>query len=77
MKKYEYEITMHSAETFKQVTWYCSKDGACNLEEVPVDQVRHVTGLLNERGARGWSLIQVIFNQDGFLAFWKRRLNAE
>lgn len=76
MKKFEYEITPHSAAEFRHVAFFCSQEGACNLEEVPDDQLRRLTERLNERGASGWELVQVSFGKHGLLAFWKREVKG-
>lgn len=76
MKKFEYQISAHPAETFKQVAYFCSEDGKCNLEEIPGDQIQRLSEILNQRGLEGWDLVQVSFGQGGLLAFWKRELAA-
>ena len=72
MKKYEYDITLHPAAEVREVAFYCSEDGKCNLEEVAGDQLRNLKGILNERGAQGWELTQLSFGRDGLMAFWKK-----
>jgi hypothetical protein len=72
MGQYEYEITVYSAEDFKEVVYFCSPDGQCNLERLPADQLRKLESALTERGLNGWELVQVSFGKDGILAFWKR-----
>lgn len=74
MVRFEYEITMHSADAFKRVVYYCSGEGACELEEVPADEAQVLRGILNERGQDGWELVQLIFGKDGLMACWKRPL---
>jgi hypothetical protein len=72
MKQFEYEITKHPAEEFNRVVYFCSAQGQCNYEALPSEQMTKLGELLNERGARGWELIQVSFGSDGVVAFWKR-----
>ena len=74
MKRFEYEITQHSAETFDKVVYFCSESGECSLDQVSNDQVRTLTKILNNRGREGWELIQVSFGKDGLMAYWKRRV---
>ncbi len=74
MDRFEYSITRHSAESFRDVAYFCSEDGTCVLEDVPVDQVAVLEDILNERGRSGWELVQVAIGKDGLLAFWKRRV---
>jgi len=74
MKQFEYEITQHPADTFKQVVYFCTEAGECTLDEVPRDQTEVLTGVLNERGRQGWALVQVTFGKEGAMAFWKRKI---
>ena len=76
MKRFEYEITAHPAVEFRQVAFFCSEEGACNLEEVPADQMKVLAELMNQRGLAGWELVQIAFSQGGLLAFWKRELSG-
>lgn len=72
MPSFEYQITRHSAEAFKELTFYCSESGECSLGEVPEDQTAVLQNILNENGIAGWELVQVSFGRDGLLCFWKR-----
>jgi hypothetical protein len=72
---YEYEISSHPANAFRQVIYFCGEDGKCTLEQVPSEQVNMLQSILNERGQKGWELIQVAFGKDGILVFWKRMIN--
>ena len=74
MKRFEYQITHHSGHEFEQLVYFCSEKGECAISEVPGDQTQALLSLLNERGSRGWELAQISFGQDGFMAFWKRRV---
>ncbi|SMC20753.1 hypothetical protein SAMN02746041_01008 [Desulfacinum hydrothermale DSM 13146] len=75
MERFQYSITRHPAESFQEVAYYCTEDGTCALEDVPVDQVTVLEEILNERGRAGWELIQVVFGKNGLLAFWKRPIS--
>jgi hypothetical protein len=77
MIQFEYEITKHPADTFKEVIYFCSEKGLCSLEHIPSDQVRRIEHVLNERGRQGWELAHVSFGKDGVLAFWKRMINSK
>lgn len=77
MKKFEYQITQHPSDAFKQVVVFCSETAECSIEEVPGDQTKILTDLLNERGQQGWELIQAAFGKGGVLAFWKRRIKEK
>jgi len=72
MKHFEYEITKHPAQTFEKVIYFCTETGNCTLDEVPVDQTEVLSKILNERGERGWDLVQIAFGKEGLMAFWKR-----
>lgn len=74
MQRFEYEITRHQADTFRELTFYCSEKGACSLDKVPREQSDVLRDLLNERGWQGWELVQIAFGDNGLMAFWKRAL---
>ncbi len=74
MKKFEYRITKHPAESFVQLVYFCSAEGKCQLEQVPKDQVQVLEHILNENGSEGWELIQAFFGEGGIVAFWKREI---
>ncbi len=72
MKLFEYQITMHSSESFKDLVYFCSEDGGCTLEQVPSDQKGKLENILNEHGKRGWELAHAAIGREGVLMFWKR-----
>jgi len=74
MERFEYEITQHSSDTFDKIIYFCSESGQCGIDEVSKDQTRILADILNNRGKKGWSLIQISFGKDGVMAFWKRRV---
>lgn len=74
MDRFEYSVTRHPAEAFRETAYFCTDHGDCSLEDVPVDQAAVLENLLNARGQQGWELVQVIFGRNGLLAFWKRRI---
>lgn len=73
MKQFEYEISHHPGEVFKQVVYFCSEAGECSIEDVSADQTRILADILNEKGKQGWELVQVFFGKDGVIALWKRK----
>jgi hypothetical protein len=77
MKRFEYDITKHSADTFDKVVYFCSETGQCGLDEVSRDQTRILADILNQKGREGWELVQVAFGQDGLMAFWKRKVKEK
>ena len=74
MNKFEYEITKHPADEFNHLVYFCTDKGECDYAQIPTDQMDVLSGMLNERGSRGWELIQVFFGKDGIVAFWKRSI---
>jgi len=74
MKQFEYEITKHPSDDFTHLVYFCNDEGECNLDQVPSDQTNILAGLLNERGAEGWELVQMFFGKDGIVIIWKREI---
>ena len=74
MKRFEYEITQHLADTFDKIVYFCSKSGQCSIDEVSKYQTKILTNILNNRGKEGWELVQVSFGKDGVMAYWNRRI---
>ena len=77
MKRFDYDITKHSADAFDKVVYFCSETGECGLDEVSRDQTRILADILNQKGQEGWELVQVAFGQDGVMAFWKRKVKEK
>lgn len=76
MKKYEYRITKHPAETFRDLVYFCSEAGECSLEKIPHEQTERLQEILNAEGDGGWELVQISFSRKGLLAFWKKTRTA-
>lgn len=74
MKKFEYDITKYSASEFTHLVYFCTEQGECKFDQIPEDQTRVLNEVLNEKGARGWELVDLAFGHDGLVAFWKREL---
>jgi hypothetical protein len=72
MEIFEYAISRHPADAFKELVYFCAQDGQCSLEHVPSKQLNVLQNILNERGRDGWELVQVTFGKDGVLVFWKK-----
>jgi hypothetical protein len=75
MRRFEYEITRYPSEEFTTLVYSCTGDGSCSLNDVPLDQVEVLKGILNDSGTKGWQLLQLIFAKDGIVAFWKREID--
>jgi hypothetical protein len=74
MTQFKYQITMHAAESFKEVVYFCSEEGSCEVKEVPSEQIGKLEEILNERGQRGWELAQATFGKQGIMIFWKKAI---
>jgi hypothetical protein len=72
---FEYNIIKIPAQAFENLAFFCSDKGDCALEDVPVDQTRLLTDILNEKGAEGWELVQLFFQEKGVVTVWKRQKN--
>ena len=76
MVSFEYRVTLHPAEAFKDIVLFCSSDGSCDMEVVASEQIKKMETLLNEKGVEGWELVQASFGKGGILVFWKRQIAA-
>lgn len=76
MTAFEYKITKHPAESFRELVYYCSETGECALDQIPHDQAETLQNILNAEGAAGWELVQVSFGHNGIIAFWKKAMQA-
>jgi len=71
MDRFEYEVTTHASDSFKEDAFACSEEGEC---KIPGDKNALLTKALNERGLQGWELVQLFINKTGATAFWKRKI---
>ena len=74
MRKFEYEITKHTKEDFTHLVYFCNTEGECGIDQVPENQIRVLTAMLNKRGEEGWEIVQTLFGTDGIVIFWKREI---
>ncbi|MEN6441294.1 MAG: DUF4177 domain-containing protein [Syntrophobacter sp.] len=74
MDLFEYRVTRHPAEAFREIVYFCSRDGSCDLEVISSDQIKKMENILNHEGRQGWELVQATFGKDGVLVFWKRQM---
>ncbi len=74
MKRFEYEITKHSAESFAQMVYFCTDQGDCKYDQLPSSQIEILSNILNEKGAEGWELVQLFFGKDGVVAIWRKEI---
>lgn len=76
MKRFEYNITKHPAESFTELIYYCTEKGECTLDQIPQAETEILQDILNSEGEDGWELIQVSFGDKGVIAFWKREVRT-
>ena len=76
MKQFEYQITLHTAESFKEVVYFCSNEGGCEVKEVPSNQIGRLENILNEHGQRGWELVQTTFGKQGMMIIWRKAITG-
>ncbi len=76
MKIFEYEITTHAAEEFRQIVYFCTASGDCTLQDVHGHEIAILAEMLNQRGGEGWELVQMFFGKDGLMVFWKRGMET-
>jgi hypothetical protein len=72
MKKFEYDITTHPIDNFRQLAYFCTDKGECKAEQVPADERKILSDILNDHGVEGWELVQLNFSETDVTAFWKR-----
>jgi hypothetical protein len=72
MPRFEYDITVHSAEEFSELVYFCTDSGECRTSDLPPGQLRVFEQMINQRGSDGWELIQMFFGKDGVMVFWKK-----
>jgi hypothetical protein len=74
MKQFEYEITKHPADEFTRLVYFCTNEGECDVDQLPLNQTEVLEKILNEMGVQGWELVQVFFGKGGIVALWKRTI---
>ncbi len=72
MKRFEYDISVHPSGQFQQLAYLCTDSGECGLEQIPIDQRKALTDILDDHGTEGWELVQLFFVKEGVVACWKR-----
>jgi hypothetical protein len=74
MKKFQYEITAYPVEKFTQLVYLCSDYGECKLNQLPSSQIDAFKAILDEKGGKGWEMVQVFFSPEGAVVIWKREI---
>jgi hypothetical protein len=75
-RQFVYEVTAYPSEQFVRVGYFCTEQGECGLDQLPLEQVKAFEDILNQRGAQGWELVQALFGSDGVLTIWRRLEDA-
>jgi hypothetical protein len=77
MVRFEYEVTHHLAEQFRELVFTCGQGGGgCQPERTLEPDLDAFAALLNERGDVGWELVQALFGESKVIAIWKRALTS-
>ncbi len=74
MKRFEYDVTKHPAGQFTQMVYFCTDQGECDYDQLPLGQMAALRNILNERGSGGWELVQLFFGKDGVIGIWRREI---
>ena len=83
MEKYEYTITVHTAEEIlatipkppeeaEPPVLYCDSQGVCFFDNAPNPYLAAMVEILNARGEQGWILVQVALREQDMICFWRR-----
>jgi len=85
MKQFEYTVKIYPMEELRKrgvdideknsIVYACRPDGECEVHNVAVEQLDRLSGLLNEMGAAGWELVELVTHQSGIVSFWKRQVS--
>ncbi|MGM0428513.1 MAG: hypothetical protein ACQEQ7_14915 [Thermodesulfobacteriota bacterium] len=70
-KRFLYEVEKYAAEQFLRLAYFCTDQGECSLDKLPVEQMKAFEEVLNRRGDEGWELVQTFFGSDGVISVWK------
>jgi hypothetical protein len=81
---YEYTIEFFSLERTspegagpeetRNMVYACGEEGECAIKDLREEQTDLLVGFMNEMGSKGWELVQVLFNRNGAVSFWKRAI---
>ncbi|MFZ0451082.1 MAG: DUF4177 domain-containing protein [Desulfatiglandaceae bacterium] len=71
-KQFLYDVKKYATEEFIQLVYFCTEQGACNLDQLPAGQMKAFEDVLNRRGSEGWELVQTFFGSDGVVTIWKQ-----
>ncbi len=81
---YEYTIEFFSMERASTAgetpegagskVYECGQEGECTVKDLREEQMDLLQDFMNEMGSKGWELVQVLFNPNGAVSFWKRQI---
>ncbi len=72
MKTFAYDVTLYPLTRFKELSFICSEEGTCAIQETSAGSLDLLVSILNERGREGWELVELISRPSGLVAIWKR-----
>jgi hypothetical protein len=82
MNNWRYKVTVHEpddildrlSQTMEVIppAIYCDDEGACYFDRGPNPFTQAIEHLLNDIGAEGWELVQIMFRPNQMIGFWKR-----
>ncbi len=78
--KYEYLIEFFSLEWRSGevsdkpggTIYACGEAGECTIRDLRKEQVTELQDFMNDMGSKGWELVQILFNRNGAVTFWKK-----
>ena len=52
---------------------FCDAEGLCYFDEAPNPYLAALVDILDEYGAEGWTLVQVVPRERDMICFWRRK----
>ena len=66
--------TGETSDEARNMVYACGETGECAVRDFQEEQMELLRGFMNEMGDKGWELVQVLFNRNGAVSFWKRAI---
>ena len=66
--------TEEAADESRDVVYACGIEGECTIRDFREEQLGNLQSFMNDMGSKGWELVQVLFNRNGAVSFWKRTI---
>ncbi|MBW1998908.1 MAG: hypothetical protein JRJ29_13215 [Deltaproteobacteria bacterium] len=77
MRRVEYDITLYPASELRNVVYFCTSRGECERDISLASHLERLKGLMNQKGAEGWDLIQLLVGEEGIVGLWKRAVDLD